>query len=173
MRQYAAALDGVKAATNIGAERTKPGSFNALCVSYYRSPEFPGAQGRARRRARRNIIERFRPCAWQQAGQRAWARAHQRHHRRKADTPEAANNLLKVLRVILDYAVAQDMIESNPAIGVKKYRSQARASTRGARTRSRSSRRGIRSARGRGSRSLRCSTPRNGAAMWSAWAGSM
>ena len=34
MRQYATALDGVKAqAQNIGADRTKPGSFDALCVS--------------------------------------------------------------------------------------------------------------------------------------------
>lgn len=37
MRAYAAALDGVKAeASNIGADRTKPGSLNAVIVSYYR-----------------------------------------------------------------------------------------------------------------------------------------
>src|SRR6266480_5212837 len=42
MRQYAAALDGVKRKTeNIGAElRTRPGSLNELCVAYYRSPAF-------------------------------------------------------------------------------------------------------------------------------------
>ena len=40
MRQYVAAQERLKAqAGNIGAERTKPGSVNALCVSYYRSPE--------------------------------------------------------------------------------------------------------------------------------------
>ena len=43
----------------------------------------------------------------------------------KASTPEAANNLLKVLRVMLSYAVDQDLIESNPARGVKKYSSQS------------------------------------------------
>ena len=42
----------------------------------------------------------------------------------KADTPEAANNLLKVLRVILGYAVSVGLIASNPATGVKKYRSR-------------------------------------------------
>ena len=43
MQAYAAALDGVKAqATNIGAERTLPGSINALVVSYYRSPDYRG-----------------------------------------------------------------------------------------------------------------------------------
>src|SRR6516164_5756954 len=43
MRQYAKALEGVNnTAGNLGAERTKPGSFNALVVSYYRSPDFLG-----------------------------------------------------------------------------------------------------------------------------------
>ena len=60
MRQYAAALDGVKEqAKQVGANRTIPGSFNALCVSYYRSPDFrdlkPSTQV-----MRRNIIEKFR-----------------------------------------------------------------------------------------------------------------
>ena len=43
----------------------------------------------------------------------------------KADMPEAANNLLKVLRVILGYAVSVGIIASNPAAGVKKYRSRS------------------------------------------------
>jgi hypothetical protein len=60
MRQYAAALDGVKAqASNIGAKRTIPGSFDALCVSYYRSPEFRGLKANTQA-VRRNVIERFR-----------------------------------------------------------------------------------------------------------------
>src|SRR5665811_226315 len=57
MRQHAAALDGVKARANeIGAGRTVPGSFDALVVSYYRSPDFhrlkPNTQV-----TRRSIIE--------------------------------------------------------------------------------------------------------------------
>src|SRR5262249_37822351 len=40
----------------------------------------------------------------------------------KASTPEAANNLLKVLRVLLSHAVEIGMTASNPAIGVKRYR---------------------------------------------------
>jgi len=42
----------------------------------------------------------------------------------KAAKPEAANHLLKVLRVMLGYAVDQEMIAANPAVGVKKYRSR-------------------------------------------------
>lgn len=60
MRQYAQALDGVKARTdNVGAGRTLPGSVNALVVSYYRSPEFRGLKA-STQKARRWIIERFR-----------------------------------------------------------------------------------------------------------------
>ena len=40
----------------------------------------------------------------------------------KASTPEAANNLLKVLRVVLEHAVEIGMITTNPTIGVKGYR---------------------------------------------------
>jgi integrase len=41
----------------------------------------------------------------------------------KANTPEAANNLLKTLRVLLNYAVDIGMIASNPALRIKTYRS--------------------------------------------------
>jgi integrase len=124
MRQYAAALDGVKAqASNVGSARTKPGSFNALCVSYYRSPDFLGLKA-STQAMRRNIIEKFRS----QHGDkpvRGLGRAHIKEIiGAKANTPEAANNLLKVLRVILSYAVDQEMIASNPTIGIKKYRSR-------------------------------------------------
>jgi integrase len=124
MRQYAAALEGVNVqAKNAGAKRTKPGSFDALCVSYYRSPEFRGLKS-STQTMRRNIIERFRLAH----GEKPIKGLSRRHVAdiigAKADTPEAANNLLKVLRVLLAYAVDQNMIESNPAAGVKKYRSR-------------------------------------------------
>jgi integrase len=125
MREYAAALDGVKAQTtsNVGAVRTTPGSFNALCVSYYRSPEFRGLKA-STQTVYRNIIERFRKGR----GDKPLARLNRAHIKdaigARADTPEAANNLLRVLRMMLNYAVSIDMIPSNPAAGVKGYRSK-------------------------------------------------
>ena len=124
MRQYAAALDGVKAqAANIGVVRTRPGSFNALAVSYYRSPEFRGLRP-STQAARRNIIEKFRALHGDKP-----LRGLQRTHiseiiGAKAETPEAANHLLKVLRIMLAYAIDQGMIANNPAAGIKKYKSQ-------------------------------------------------
>jgi integrase len=117
-------LEGVQLQTaNVGAERTIPGSFNALCVSYYRSPEYRGLKA-ITQAVRRNIIERFRV----EHGRKPVARLERAHIKQlmgeKAGTPEAANNLLKVLRVLLSYAVEIGMIASNPAIGIKRYRSR-------------------------------------------------
>jgi integrase len=124
MRQYAEALDGVKAqAINVGAARTKPGSFDALCVSYFRSPDFRGLRP-STQSARRNIIEPFRL----EHGTKPLKDLHRKHITAiigaKADKPEAANHLLKTLRIILSYAVTQEMLDNNPAAGIKKYRSQ-------------------------------------------------
>jgi integrase len=124
MRQYATALDGVKAqAQEVGASRTKAGSIDALCVSYYRSPEFRNLKD-STQAVRRNIIERFR----NDYGRELLKGLRHRHIDQivgaKSKTPEAANNLLKVLRVLLDYAVRLEMIDRNPAASVKRYRSR-------------------------------------------------
>jgi hypothetical protein len=122
MRQYAAALDGVKAkARNIGADRTIAGTVNALIVSYYKLvfPLFkPSTQA-----MRRNILERFRG----EHGNKPVARLEHEHVAgiiaAKANTPQAANNLRKVLRHLLDHAIAIRMIAHNPVIGVGRFKS--------------------------------------------------
>jgi integrase len=129
MRQYAAALDGVKEQqTDIGAKRTKPGSFDALCVSYYRSHDFLNLKD-ITKADRRGIIENFRKLH----GDKPVAKLKRAHINDivaakanivdgRATTPAAANSLLKVLRLLLNYAVSIDLIAANPAIGVKLYR---------------------------------------------------
>jgi len=125
MRQYAAALEREdERRAQVGAlRRTLPGSFSALCVSYYGSPEFRSLAA-ITQRVRRNMLERFRA----EHGHRPLKDLQRAHIRSiisaKAETPEAANNLLKVLRVLLNYAVEIGMIASNPALRVKSYRSR-------------------------------------------------
>jgi integrase len=121
MRQYAGALDGVKTqASNVGAERTQSGTFDALAVSYYELV-FPRLRP-STRASRRGIIERFRV----EHGKKP-VRLIRREHlvaiiSSKAATPQAANNLLKVLHMLFDHAIAINMIGSNPASGVKKFK---------------------------------------------------
>ena len=123
MEAYGRALQGVQAqASTIGASRTLPGTINALAVSYYGSPDFRGLKT-STATVRRNIIESFRNAH----GDKSVARLTREHIKSiigaKSDTPQAGNNLLKVLRVLLDFAVDIGMIASNPAIGVKRYKS--------------------------------------------------
>src|SRR5262249_40132980 len=125
MQQYALALEGVtiERLSEVGTSRTIPGSFDALCVSYYRSPEFQRLKA-STQAVRRKVIERFR----NEHGKKPVALLGRAHIKQiigaKSGTPEAANNLLKVLRVLLGHAVDIDMIASNPAINVQRYASK-------------------------------------------------
>jgi hypothetical protein len=125
MRQYAAALEREQGErVQVGsAKRFLPGSFSALCVSYYATPEFRNLKD-STKRVRRNILERFRA----EHGHRRVKDLQRTHintllgtmHNRR----EAANNLLKVLRVVLKHAVDDKWIQNNPALGVQRYRSR-------------------------------------------------
>ena len=126
MRQYAAALDGVKASApttsgELGASRTKSGSVSALVVRYYRSPEFKALKP-STQVVRRRIVEHFRNAYGGLPVNRLTRQNVRDIIGAKADTPHAANGLLKVLRVLLGYAVTSEMIEDSPAVGVKLYR---------------------------------------------------
>jgi len=123
MRQRAAALEGAEPqpSTIIGASRTLPGSVNALCVSYYGSPNFRGLKA-STARVRRNIIESE---IRSKHGDKPVPRLERKHINdiigAKSETPQAGNNLLMVLKLLLHYAVEIGMIKSNPALGAKGY----------------------------------------------------
>ena len=122
MAAYAQALDGAKPVPqNIGAGRTAPGSFDALCIAYYRSPEFCGLKAITQTEYRQ-LIERLRA----DYGKLPIRSLERRHIKAlmaaKAETPMAANNFLKVMRILLNCAVDLQLIASNPAAGIKRYR---------------------------------------------------
>jgi integrase len=122
MRQYAAALDReTNHRAGVGAGRTALGSFSALCVMFYNSAEFAALKP-STQAMQRGVLERFR----RDHGHRRLAdlkRAHLTHIiGSMRDKPSAANNLIKVLKKILEFAVAQEMIAANPARGIKGYR---------------------------------------------------
>ncbi len=122
MTQYAAALEGVKAiTTEARKDNVKAGTINALAVSYYKSTDFQSLKP-STQTMRRNVIESFRNDHGDKPV-KGLGRVHLTHIiGAKAKTPHAANNLLKILRVLLGYAVSIDMIDSNPAVGVKKFK---------------------------------------------------
>jgi hypothetical protein len=105
MPQYAAALEGVKQrSAELGANRTAPGSVDALAASYYKLV-FPRLKA-STRPERRFIIERFRV----EHGTKP-VRLLKREHietiiAARWKTPHAGNNLLKALRTLCEHAIA-------------------------------------------------------------------
>lgn len=123
-QEYQDALAGVrKAAGQIGVKRHKAGSVAAVVASYFLSPEFLGLS-KAARATYRGILERFVA----ERGERP-VRALERQHvkailGKMADRPHAASNLLKLLRILLDFAIEIELVTVNVARGVKGFKAK-------------------------------------------------
>jgi integrase len=125
MAAYKAALDGAPA---LKAAREAPGSIGALAAAYYSGTEYQQL-ARVTQATYRNIIERIRA----DHGAKPLAMLQHEHVRRivaaKAATPAAANALLKMLRILMQFAVAEGMRRDDPTKGVKRVRSQSEGFT--------------------------------------------
>lgn len=119
MAEYAAAMESDKA--EIGKKQAVPGSIDALIASYYRTADYSGMAD-ATKRSVRNILERFRA----EHGDKRVAHMEKRHVQKimadKAETPDAANRLLRLIRTLMDHAIDLGWRRDNPATGVKKLR---------------------------------------------------
>ena len=121
MVAYGAAMAGETAPVRIeiGASRTTVGTVNHAIVGYYKSTAFAGL-ARLTQQNRRAILERFRV----EHGDKRIALLLPQHvtkivHQRK---PYAQRNLLKTLRGLIAFAIADSLIENDPTLGVKPVR---------------------------------------------------
>jgi site-specific recombinase XerC len=123
MAQYAAALEGRRAAAwDAQPAPLVPGSIDALIESYY-ALVLP-TLGEGTQAMRRGILERFRR---EHSGKpvRLLKRQHvEQIIAAKAKTPDAANNLRKILRHLMEHAIALGMIEHNPVVGTKRLKTK-------------------------------------------------
>jgi len=119
IRRYQEA-EAARKSHGIGQDRTRPGSFDALLVRWYRSPGYVNLAD-STKRTYRGILERFR----EQHGRKRVAHLERRHLLRiqadKVDTPAAANNLIRLLRLVLDHAIELGWRADNPARGIKPF----------------------------------------------------
>jgi integrase len=120
MRAYAAALEGIKAEPDDSAITPARDTIDALIVSYERlvGPTLAPTT----LTMRMGVLERFRR---EHTGKPV--RLLKRQHvadiiAAKAKTPDAANNLRKILRHVMEHAIALGMIENNPVIGTKRLK---------------------------------------------------
>jgi integrase len=121
MAAYQAAFAGEALPVEVGASRTRPGTVNAAVVGYFNSTAFRSLS-LATQITYRGILENFRS----EHGDKRIALLERRHIERliasKATTPAAANNLLRMLRVLMQFAVAEGMRRDDPTIGVKSVK---------------------------------------------------
>jgi integrase len=107
----------------IGVSRDRPGTISALVARYYRSAEFWKLE-KSTQTTYRGILERFR----EQHGHRTVAGLDKLAVRKlveaKRETPWAANNFLKLLRVLMRFAVEEGMRRDDPTVGVRPIASK-------------------------------------------------
>jgi site-specific recombinase XerD len=135
MRQYAAALQGVKAQmASIGVDRIVAGTVNALVKAYLDiTPESssPFKTGKPEtQRTRRNILENFaakhggKPLyCTERTGKRTMLldRPHlQAIVNEKSATPFAQRNFLNTLRAMFKWAYAEGRVPEDPTLGVTR-----------------------------------------------------
>jgi integrase len=103
----------------VGEGRVRPGSMSALIVRYYRSTEFTTLK-KSSQDTYRGIIERFRV----EHGDRTIAGLQRKQIKaliaKRASTPEAANNLLRMLRILMKFAVEEELRPDDPTVSIKR-----------------------------------------------------
>jgi integrase len=126
MTAWEAAMKGdATPALTIGANQTKPGTVDALVVAYFASSQFLSLSPSVRA-TYRGIIERFR----KENGQRRIVHLQRDKLREmlgnRVKTPSAANNWLRMVRMLMRFAIELGMRSDDPTLGIKtiKIRSE-------------------------------------------------
>jgi site-specific recombinase XerD len=121
MQAYEQAICG-RQATTIGGKHTKPGTVDDLVVRYFASAAFQGLPSEATRTTYRGIIEGFR----REHGSKRVAQLQRDHiehlFTKKIATPAAANNWLRMVRLLMKFAISKKMITSDPTVGIKTFK---------------------------------------------------
>jgi integrase len=122
MAAYQAALDGSSAPKlTVGSSRTIPGTIGDLVARYFGSRAFlsisPSTQ-----RTYRGIIERLR----REHGDKRVAKLERQHVMTmlsgRAETPTASNNFLRLLKMLMQFAIDEGMRPDNPVVGIKRIK---------------------------------------------------
>jgi integrase len=120
MAAYEAALSG-QPPQEVGAKRTSPGSISALIAKFYRSGEWAGLAA-STQVTYRGILERFR----MEHGHRPVASLEREHVRailaKKVSTPQAANNLRNIIRLLMRFAIEEGWRRDDPTSEVRAFK---------------------------------------------------
>ena len=130
MAAYQQALSGQPIA--IGSARVRPGTLRALSVSYYNSLAFRSMKANTQS-VYRNILDRFcreTDAQGQGYGEKSAANMRREHVIKlmaaRAEKPDSANGLLKVLRAVMQHAVEIGLRADDPTQGIKLLRPKSK-----------------------------------------------
>jgi integrase len=131
MAAYEEALAGQPA--QIGSAKVRPGTIRALAVSYYNSIGFRSRLKPITQSVYRNIIDRFCEEADkedQKYGDKRAAKLQRDHILKlmvaRADKPDSANGLRKVLRAMMKHAVETGVRPDDPTRDIKALRAKSK-----------------------------------------------
>jgi len=108
------------------ADKPLPGTLDHLWRTYLASTDFRGLAPRTQQ-TYRYLIEPMLPVFGKGRVERIEARWIRRYLEGMAATPAKANYWLRVMRVLLQFAVTEEIIAENPARGVKQLKHKAQA----------------------------------------------
>jgi enterobacteria phage integrase len=102
--------------------RGAPGTFDRLVQEYFASADFLRL-AESSRRAYRRVIERF--LREEKIGHRLVSQMTRKHVQtmfaKRADTPGAANDLLKKIKILVHFAMDNGWRKDDPALRIKKF----------------------------------------------------
>ncbi|WP_406737044.1 tyrosine-type recombinase/integrase [Thioclava sp. GXIMD4215] len=122
MACYERAASGEK--PEIGKTLTMQGSVSALVVSFYNTSDFKGLSD-STKVTYRGIIERFRADHGHRLVKEMQREHVQKIVAKKSDTPAAANNMLRMIHLLMRHAVESGWRRDDPTQGVRKVRNKS------------------------------------------------
>lgn len=122
MNAYQIALNGrIAPKVQPGAARTVDGTINALAAAYYQHAAFLCLKS-STQRFYRGVIEGIRAEHGHRSVLKLDRDAIERALSKKATTPAGANNWLRVMHMLMKFAVSQKMRRDDPTEGIKRIR---------------------------------------------------
>jgi integrase len=124
MAAYQLALTEQLPQPQIGASRTKPGSISALIVTYFGSPQFLSLKP-ATQQTYRLILQKFRA----EHGDKPLALLTRKHINamlaQRVTTPAAANHWLRLMKMLMAFAVTEGWRKDDPSIGIERLKTDS------------------------------------------------
>jgi hypothetical protein len=110
--------------TPVPETRGAPGTFDRLLQDYFSSPDFLALDAKSTQRAYRRVMENW--IRDENIGHRL-VREMRREHvskmiARRAQTPGAANDLLKKIRILIGFSIVNGLRRDDPTLKMKKFK---------------------------------------------------